>query len=102
MTGRNQRMKATATQRKIPDFASREEMAKWFDSHDMADYWDELKPVKLRFAKRLSQALNIRLDPETLEELRAQAAESGIGATTLARMWILERLKQQRSQSKHG
>src|SRR5436309_2573841 len=87
------------TLRTIPDFASRQEMAEWFDTHDMADYWDELKPTKVRFAKNLSEGLNIRLDQETLERLRAVAQEKGIGPTTLARMWILEHLQQERSHS---
>src|SRR5579862_3645321 len=81
-----------AQPRRIPDFASREEMAKFWDTHDASDYWDELKPVRVRVAKNLSEPLTIRLDPETLAELRLQAQEKGIGPTTLARMWVLERL----------
>ncbi len=77
----------------IPEFASREEEARFWDTHDMADYWDEFKPVKVRFAKNLSNGLTVRLDPETIEKLRQEAAEKGIGPTTLVRMWILERLK---------
>ena len=34
---KEQPQEATAKSR-IPDFASREEMAEWFDTHDMADY----------------------------------------------------------------
>jgi predicted DNA binding CopG/RHH family protein len=37
--------------------------------------------------------ITIRLDEETLEILRQQAHRKGIGPTTLARMWILERLQ---------
>ena len=77
---------------RIPTFASREEEAKFWDSHDFSEYWDELKPVKIKFAKNLSQGITIRFDAETLEELREQAHSKGMGATTLARMWILERL----------
>ena len=44
----------------IPEFASREEEARFWDTHDMADYWDEFKPVKVRFAKNLSEGLHIR------------------------------------------
>ncbi len=55
---------------------------------------DEFKPVKVRFAKNLSQPISIRLDPETLTELRSRAQERGIGPTTLARMWILEHLQE--------
>ncbi|MCC7352487.1 MAG: hypothetical protein IT330_01925, partial [Anaerolineae bacterium] len=61
------------------------------------DYLDELKPVRVRVAKRLSEGLTIRLTPEVLAELRARAEVMGLGPTTLARMWILERLHEPRS-----
>ena len=79
---------------RIPEFKSREEEAEWFDTHDMADYQDEFKTVKVRFAKNLSQGITIRLDPTTLVKLRTQAHEKGLGPTTLIRMWILEHLKE--------
>jgi hypothetical protein len=50
----------------IPEFASREEEARFWDTHDLADYWGELRPVKVRFSKNLSEGLHIRLDPETM------------------------------------
>ena len=81
---------------RIPEFASREEEAEFWDSHDITDYLDELKPARVRFAKHLSEGITIRLDAETLTALRTQAKDKGIGPTTLIRMWILERLKEQR------
>ncbi|HEX9870800.1 MAG TPA: CopG family antitoxin [Candidatus Tectomicrobia bacterium] len=80
--------------RRIPEFASIEEEAAFWDTHSTADYEDEFRPVRARFAKRLSTGVTIRLDPETLQKLRAVAQERGIGPTTLIRMWVLERLKQ--------
>ena len=77
---------------RIPEFANFQEEAEFWDTHDLSDYWDELKPVKVKFAKNLSEGITIRLDAKTLEELREQAHSKGIGPTTLARMWILERL----------
>jgi predicted DNA binding CopG/RHH family protein len=77
----------------IPRFASREEEAEFWDTHDLADYWQEFKPVRARFAKNLSKGITIRLDPDTLAELRKQAHARGIGPTTLVRMWIIERLQ---------
>lgn len=77
----------------IPTFVSRAEEAKFWDTHDFADYWEEWKPVEVRFAKSLSENLNIRLDQTTLEELRKRAHSKGVGPTTLARMWILEHLQ---------
>ena len=78
---------------RIPEFAGVQEEAEWWDSHDITDYLDELKPVKVRFTQNLSEGITIRFDEQTLGELRRRAQEKGIGPTTLARMWILERLR---------
>ncbi len=83
---------------RIPDFADREEEAAWFETHDLADYQDEFRTVDARIARHLSAGINIRLDPQTLAELRREAQQKGIGPTTLARMWILEHLHQQHEQ----
>ena len=77
----------------IPDFKSRQEMAEWWDTHDLADYQDEFKTVKVRVAKNLSEGITIRLDTKTLDDLRSKAHKKGMGPTTLARMWILENLQ---------
>lgn len=89
------------TKSRIPEFASREEEAEWWDTHNITEYLDELKPVKVRFAKNLSQGITIRLDPSTLAELRTLAHEKGIGPTTLARMWILEHLRELQEKAGH-
>jgi hypothetical protein len=84
---------------RIPEFASIEEEAAFWDTHSTADYEEEFTPVRIRFAKRLSTGVTIRLDPDTLERLRTLAHQQGIGPTTLIRMWVLERLKQQEGSS---
>lgn len=81
--------------RTIPDSKSREEEAEWFDTHDLADYQDEFKTVKVRFAKNLSEGLNIRLDKATLTVLREIAHKKGIGPSTLVRMWVTEQLRKE-------
>ncbi len=70
---------------RIPRFTSREEEVEFWDTHDITEYQDELEPVRVRFAKNLSEGITIRLDPETVRELRIRAREKGIGPTTLAR-----------------
>jgi hypothetical protein len=86
--------KKAPTPSRIPEFSSIEEEAAFWDTHSTADYEDEFKPVRVRFAKGLSTGVTIRFDPETLRRLRSIAQEQGIGPTTLIRMWVLERLKQ--------
>ena len=85
--------KKTTTKKRIPEFSSIEEEAAFWDTHSTANYEDEFKSVRVRFAKNLSQGITIRLDPDTLEKVRLEAYEKGIGATTLIRMWVLEHVR---------
>lgn len=81
--------------RRIPAFSSIEEEAAFWDTHSLADYWEEFKSVEALFAKNLSQGITIRLDPATLSQVRALAKTKGMGPTTLIRMWVLERLERE-------
>ena len=85
----------TQKRKTIPNFKNREEEAKFFDTHDMADYQHEFKTVKVKFAKNLSEGITVRFDKATIEKLREIAHERGVGPTTLARMWIMDHLRQQ-------
>ncbi len=82
----------TTQKSRIPAFKNRQEMAEWFDTHDLANHQDEFKTVQVRFAKNLSVGLNVRLDPDSLKRLRTVAHKKGIGPTTQARIWIMEHL----------
>lgn len=63
---------------------------------EQEDAWDETdEVVQAEFKKPLDKVIPVRLSGEKWEELRKEAHELGIGPTTLARMWILERLRQQ-------
>ncbi len=83
----------TIQKSRIPQFVNRQEEAKFWESHSISDFIDELKPVNVRFAKNLSEGLHIRLNSQTLQTLREKAKNKGIGPTTLVRMWILEQLQ---------
>jgi len=83
----------------IPDFATREEEAEFWDTHDITDFLDELKPVKVRVSKTLGQGLTIRLNADDREALARRAEEQGIGPSTLARMWIKSQLRDDRAAS---
>lgn len=77
----------------IPEFKTIAEEAEFWDTHDFADYWDDFKPVNVRFAKNLSQGITVRLEPDILNRVRVRAHKHGIGPTTLIRMWVMERLQ---------
>jgi predicted DNA binding CopG/RHH family protein len=72
-------------------FKDREKEAKFWEKN-YKKTWVEGKPVKVSFAKDLSESINIRLDPQTLAHVRNEAREKGLGPTQLIRMWIMERI----------
>ena len=58
------------------------------------DAWDESdEVVHVEVKKPLDKVIPVRLSAEKWEQVREEARELGIGPTTLARMWILERLR---------
>jgi len=62
---------------------------------EKGEAWDESdEVVKVDVKKPLDKVIPVRLSTEKWEDLRREARELGIGPTTLARMWILERLRQ--------
>lgn len=63
---------------------------------EQGEAWDETNEVvEVEVKKPLDKVIPVRLSAEKWEELRKEAHELGVGPTTLARMWILERLRQQ-------
>lgn len=79
---------------RIPAFANYEEEAAFWDTHDFGDFWEETEPVEVVFSKQLSANFTVRLSPATLKLLRKHAERKGIAPSTLARMWLVERLRE--------
>ena len=63
---------------------------------EQGEAWDKTdEVVQAEVKKPLDKVIPVRLSADKWEEIRQEARELGIGPTTLARMWILERLRQQ-------
>ena len=78
----------------IPEFATREEEAEFWDTHDFTDYWDDLEPANVVVSPNLTSSilLSLDLDGESLVRLCEKADSLGVSIETLACTWILERL----------
>ncbi len=50
--------------------------------------------VEIEVKRPLDKVVPVRLSSDQWGELRREARELGVGPTTLARMWILEKLRQ--------
>jgi predicted DNA binding CopG/RHH family protein len=91
----------------LPKFSSDEAAAEYFQTHSVAEVWDELpeakpgKPSKAlatSIRERHSAAkfpISIRLGPEQIEAARQIAAAKSVGYQTQLRMWIAEGIRRE-------
>ena len=78
---------------RIPDFASREEVAEFWDTHDITDYLDELKPAEVKFSKKINHGVIVIFESETFDKLFEMADERGVFPDALIHDWVVEGMK---------
>jgi predicted DNA binding CopG/RHH family protein len=71
------------------------ELRDYYDTHSAMEK-GPLRPVKIDFP-RPRVLIAMRLDDEILIELKKVAARKGLNYSTLARMWIAEKLREERA-----
>ena len=76
----------------IPKSDSIEELARFWDTHDLTDYVDELPEVSSPFRRR-SDAVRIVLAPEEHDAIRKLAASQGVEEAALIHEWVKEKLR---------
>jgi len=67
-----------------------EEIGEFWDTHSLADYWDQTHEVE--FEVRAKRRRRVTLDPEVYAQLEVQAHARGILPETLVNLWLAERL----------
>ncbi len=84
---------------KIPQFKNYEEEANFWDTHEFTEFEDETEDVDIVFElnKPRDETLIVRLQKDFKEKLEKVARSKGLNVSTLARMWLLERLQSTRS-----
>lgn len=76
----------------ISKAATIDEIAEFWDTHSLADYWEQTHEVE--FEVRAQRRRRVTLDPDVYAWLERQARARGILPETLVNLWLLERLQQ--------
>jgi len=77
----------------IPKTDSIEELARFWDSHELTEFEDQLEEVKEPvFGRRLGGAMVLHLKPEEVRAVREIAQARGVEQSDLLREWVLEKL----------
>ena len=82
----------TNTIKPVEPFKSLDEEANFWDTHSVVDEINDGTVMGFHQANKTS-TITIRFQPEFLQELRSKAQKKGVGPTTLARIWIMEKLE---------
>jgi hypothetical protein len=79
----------------IPEqFTSFEELADFWETHDLTDYEDQLKEVKYKIALKPTRQFVVTLSDELTKIMRRVVQREGVSMQTLVNLWVKERLQQ--------
>ena len=80
--------------RKIPRTDSIEQLARFWDSHDLTEFKDELEEVREPvFERRPGKVVSLHLRPKEAAAVKRLAKARGVKEATLLREWVLEKLR---------
>ena len=77
---------------KTLQFKTYEEAAEWFDTHDMSDYQDRMRPVDFHFDLRKNRDW-VELEREIAKSVRKLAKKQNVPTRKLVNEWLKERLE---------
>ena len=76
-----------------PPNATPEEIGEFWDTHSLADYWDETNEVD--FQVNLNPNYNlVPVEREIAEQIKAHATKQGVSPEKLVNFWLREKLKE--------
>ena len=78
---------------RIPETDSIAELARFWDTHDLTDFEDQLEEVTAPVFGREAETVNVPLQPHEIEAIRRIADSQGVEFSALLRGWVLEKLR---------
>ncbi len=72
-------------------FRTAEAAGKFWDTHDLSDFWNQTQPASVSFHLQRRSHL-FAVEPRLARELHAIAAARGVSPETITNLWLRERL----------
>lgn len=76
----------------ISQASSPDEIAEFWDSHSLDDYWEQTQEAE--FEVRATRKHRIALDPDVYLQIANRARLRGILPETLVNLWLSEKLRE--------
>jgi hypothetical protein len=81
------------------EFETFEELAEFWDTHDLTDYEESLNPVSLEVVSEPTHEYVITLSSSLNTVMREAQKKEGVSVNTLVNLWIQEKLQQYQATS---
>lgn len=83
--------------KKLPDMShwTEDQIAEFWDTHSPLDFDGEMEQADLSFERSPLKPVAVKLNEKDIQLLKRIAHTRGVGYTTIIRMWIRERLKEE-------
>ncbi|GFP20875.1 hypothetical protein HKBW3S06_00102 [Candidatus Hakubella thermalkaliphila] len=72
------------------------EIGEYWDTHDLAKYWDQTEPAEFEVEIQ-SEVTYYPLDSRLSERIRSLARKRGVSADTLLNLWVQEKLQEKKA-----
>jgi hypothetical protein len=73
---------------------SYEELGEYWDTHSLADHWDQTHPVEFELDVQ-SSSLYFPIDRALAEKVRSVATSRGVSTETLLNRWLQEKVAEE-------
>jgi len=89
-------MEKPMTKRKLPTTDSIQELAKFWDRHDLTDFQDELEEIAEPVFVRATP-IKVRLQSSEAKAVQKIAQSKGVSQEELIRQWVLQKLERRKN-----
>jgi predicted DNA binding CopG/RHH family protein len=77
----------------VPPTDSLDAIAEFWDTHSLADYWDETEPAEFQFDPKARRHYLVAIDPDLLTRIREVAQRKGLHTESLINLWLEQQLQ---------
>jgi predicted DNA binding CopG/RHH family protein len=76
----------------IPTMDSYEQIGEFWDTHSLADYWDQTEPAEFELSPKARRRYLVAVDPDLLTRIQQLAQRRGLTTESLVNLLLEQRL----------
>ena len=78
----------------IPEMKSYEQIADFWDTHSLADYWNQTEPAEFDIVPEARRRYLVAIDPDILSRVQRVARQRGLNTESLVNLFLEQYLHQ--------